>query len=120
MQGMEDIISAMGGREEGSSGSQMPKKRKVYVNEDVYNRLMSNGEATDAESDVDQMPEDPLGEKRALAQTDPANDKSNLSGEDEEMPEGIEFEGMDDDEDDSVIKRLGKLFGAPKAKMKGY
>lgn len=116
--GIQDIMAAIGGEADGTQGAK-PKKRMVYVDEEVYNRLMSSGEAVDAEPETDPMAEDDTMDKTVIAKTDPLNEgKGDISSEDDEtMPEGIDF---DDDEDDEAIKRIGRLFGGPaKAKMKG-
>lgn len=124
--GMEEIMMAMGGQD-GGSESAMPKpmsnKRKVYVDEAVYNRLMDAGEATDAEPDLNEAVEDYKTREPStdpMAKLDAGNPEENddimASGE---MPEGIP---LDDDEDDSMLKKMGRLFGnnisGIKAKMK--
>lgn len=113
--GIKEIMMAMGKDDGGTEvkSASLPKKKKVYVDEDVYNRLMQNGEATDADSDVDQEPDVPTMEKTSIAKTNPENEKPDIS-EEEEMPEDIEF---DDDEDDSMIKKMGRLFGNDLSKI---
>jgi len=113
--GIKEIMMAMGKDDGGTEvkSASLSKKKKVYVDEDVYNRLMQNGEATDADSDVDQDPDVTTIEKTSIAKTNPENEKTDIS-EEEEMPEDIE---LDDDEDDSMIKKMGRLFGNDLSKI---
>jgi len=115
--GVKEIMIAIGGGKpedggEPENNSSLPKKRKVYVDEQVYSRLMQNGEAEDAESLSDA---EPLAEKELEPMPNPSTKMPErpdpATEDDEEMPEGIDF---DDDEDDQPIKKLSRLFGKMK------
>lgn len=124
--GIKEIMIAIGGGnaedgdkspEAGMNSSGLPKKRKVYVNDQVYSRLMESGEAEDAESmsdmDGDDVESDPAG-KPPISVDPKARNSAAVDGmemEDEDIPEGFEF---DDDEDDESLKKVGRLFGKMK------
>jgi len=124
--GIKEIMIAIGGGnpedgdkspEAGMNSSALPKKRKIYVNDQVYSRLMESGEAEDAESmsdmDGDDMESDPSG-KPPISIDPKARNSAPVDGmdmTDEEIPEGFEF---DDDEDDESLKKVGRLFGKMK------